>query len=347
MVRFWRIGAILGILGLCLAIIVPVAHADLNAPDTVEVQEVRCWQHMLEPNDVLMVARFKVYYGNLTAQPYQGIDKTFTFTYMDSYGNVTGNETAYPFYNFGYSLGLVAFYWTGDDEDKPEWGDLGNVTITGTDLFVSPPTATLTLTSADWTEGTQPSSQREDLRQWLINALIFMEVDWNSWAVAQGYTDRQVSLTAAVAGGAYTVASPTGEAYLGLTIPNITSMCNLLFMSQTLVITHTERDWTLAQQSIFEEIHADDPIGAAKEGIGELMGGVSGIWASTMIVLAGCIFIIVLCGMWQRLNCGLLIAYVIILLSTPEGLMQMGLMALFAMIAAIYLGDIILTSRHQ
>jgi len=348
MIGYYKIGSVFLILGLLLSILAPAAYADLNTPDTVEIEEVRCWKHMLEPDDVLIVARYNVHYGNLTAQPYQSIDQTFRFAYGNSTGTELGNSTAYPFFNFGYVKGLAAFYWAADDEDKPVWGDLGNVTITGTALFDSPPTDTLVLTSADWTTGEQPSTQREDLRQWLLNQLIFLEVNWNSWCVDRGYTDRQVSLTATVSGGAYAVADARGEAYLGLTIPNITSMCNLLFMSQTLAITHTERDWTLAQQDLFEAIHADDPIGELGEVLAYSIGGIDAIWALTLLTMAGCIAIIIICqAYWQKLNAGLLIAYVLILLATPEGLFQMGLMALFALIAVLYLSDIILTSRHQ
>ena len=348
MVRSGRIGAVLGILGLLLSVFVPIAYADLAAPDTVEIEEARVWIHMLVPNDMLMVARFNVDYGNETAQPVQGIDKTFTFTYTNAAGNETlGNETAYPFFNLGYAKGLVAFYWTDDDANKPDWGDLGNVTVTGTDLFVSPPTATLTLTADDWTSGTQPSTQREDLRQWLLNALIFCELDWNDWCVDQGYTDRQVTLTATI-GGEYYVASQHGQAYLGLTIDNITRMVPLLFMSQTTEITHEERDWTLAQQSIFEGLHTDDIIGNGTAALGELMGGIAPIWAATLAMLMGCMGVIAVCQIkWGRLNNGLLIAYVMILIATPEGLFQMGLMALFAMIAVLYIADIFLTKRHQ
>lgn len=348
MVGFYRIGAVFAILGLLLAVFVPVAHADLATPDTVEIEEVRCWRHMLVPNDVLMVARYNIDYGNLTEQPYQAINKTFTFTYTNEAGNETlGNETAYPFFNLGYAKGLVAFYWADDDADKPDWGDLGNVTVTGTALFDSPPTHTLTLTSDDWTSGTQPSTQREDLRQWLLNALIFCELDWNDWCVDQGYTDRQVTLTATL-GGEYYVASTGGQAYLGLTIDNVTRMVPLLFMSQTTEITHEERDWTLAQQSIFESLHTDDVIGNGTAALGELMGGIDPIWAATLAMLVGCMGVIAVCQIaWGRLNNGLLTAYVMILIATPEGLFQMGLMALFAMIAVLYIADIFLTKRHQ
>ncbi|MBV6341220.1 hypothetical protein [Candidatus Magnetobacterium casense] len=344
MTKLLRLLAVLGVLGLALAPL--VAHADLTPPDTTELEDARIWKHMLEPDDVLMVVRYNAHYGNMTDQPYQPITDTFYFTYGNSTGTILGNETAYPFFNLGYVKGLVAFYWDADDPLKPAWGDLGNVTMQGTALYGgSPPSDVLTLTADDWNSATQPSSLREDLRQWLLNALIFLELDWNNWAVDQGYTDRQVTLT--VVGDGYGYASPQGEAYLGLTIDGITDMVPLLFLTQTGQPTHTDEEWTLAQQNIFEQLHAGDVVGNATETLGTLMGGISGIWAVTMVVMAGCLGIIIVCtAFWGRLNNGLLIAYTVILIATPEGLFQMGLMALFAMIAVLYLADIFLSKRQ-
>jgi hypothetical protein len=346
MSKAWRIITILGIL--CIALLTSAAHADLAHPDSITIEDVRAWRHMLEADDVLVVARYNISYGNLTAQPYIGINQTFSFTYIDSGDNTLGNSTAYPFYNLGYVKGLVAFYWSADDENKPAWGDLGNVTITGTDLFDSPPTASLTLTDSSWASGSQPSTLREDLRQWLLNQLIFLEMDWNLWGIDQGYTDRQISLTAVSSGTEYMVADATGETYLVATIPNITTICPLLFLLQEVSVTHTERDWDLTQQSSIETQHEGDVVGETGETIGHWLGGIDPIWAWTLTTLIGCLVIILIWQAWLgKLNAGLLMAYAIILLATPEGLFQMGLMALFAVIAILYLADIILTSRHQ
>jgi hypothetical protein len=119
----------------------------------------------------------------------------------------------------------------------------------------------------------------------------------------------------------------------------------LLFATQTIDITHTEREWTLAQQIAFQNIHEGDEVGNATGAVGEILG-INRIWASTLIIIVFCLGIIVLCTWkWQRLNNGLLIAYMLILLATPEGLFQMGLMAIFAVIAILYLGDIFLSKR--
>ena len=295
-----------------------------------------------------MIARYDISWGNWSAQPDYPITDTFTFTYTDSTGNITPRTAEpYPFVNLGYVKGIVAFYWAADDTDLPPWGDLGNVSVVGTSLFVSPPTpASYILTEFDWEDSTQPSGQREDLRQWLINSLIFLQLDWNSWGIAQGRTEDMVTLVMTL-GGDYQYAAPSGEAYLGFSIPKIKAMCPLLFASQTTDITYDKKTWTLAQQNIWESVHEGDAIGNATEVAARFMG-VSRIWASTLIILIGCIAIIIACStakFGNRLNNGLLLAYVVILIATPEGLFQTGLMAIFAVVAVLYLSDIFLSKR--
>jgi len=328
------------------ALLMPlVARADLATPDTITLRPVRVWQHMLEPNDMLMIAGYNIHYSNDTAQPDYPITDTFIFTYTDSTGMIT-HRTAepYPFVNLGYVKGIVAFYWAASDTDQPPWGDLGNVSVKGASLFVNPPVASYILTEFDWEVSTQPSGQREDLRQWLLSRLIFLQLDWNNWGIAQGRTEDMATLVMTM-GGAYQYASPSGEAYLGFSIPDIATICPLLFTSQTTAVTHDPKTWTLAQQNLWVGIHEGDAIGNATEVVGRFMG-VSRIWASTLIILIGCIAIIIACStakFGNRLNNGLLLAYVVILIATPEGLFQTGLMAIFAVVAVLYIADIFLS----
>lgn len=330
-----KIAIILGLLTSVLMAPLSI-HAQLAAPDTTELETVRCWRHVLEPDDVLMIARYNIHYGNTSAQPYQPINETFDFTYTLGNSTLAGNTTAYPFFNLGYSRGLVAFYWGGNETLTPPWADTGNVTMTGTGLFGGgPPTDTFTLTSSNWVTPTDPASIREDLRQWLINALLFVELDWNNWYADQGFDDSQADLLMTVE-GSYIVASPGGATYLRYAIEDIETIVPLLFMFQLTQPSHTERDHDLTQQTTIENQHEGDALGNATAIASDLLGGVGRIWASTLIVLVGCFGIIIVCQTaWGKMNCGMLIAYVLILLATPEGLFQMGLMALFACLAVL------------
>jgi hypothetical protein len=328
---------LLGVVLLLILTLLPFTiHAQLAAPDTFELESVRCWRHMLEADDVLMVARYNVYYGNVSQQPYQDITETVYFEYETAGSSYVGNETAAPWFNLGYRKGIVAFYWGANETGTPPWGDLGTVHMTGTDLFGgSPPSDSLALTSGDWVSATQPSSIREDLRQWLLNALIFLELDWNTYYSDIGMTDRQVELVM-TAQGNYNVASPSGEAYMRESIEDIETICPLLFMFQLYAPTIEDREHTLSQQTTIESQHEGDVVGNTTARIGNLLGGIDRIWASTLVILIAGLVIVYICqSRWQKMNCGLLTSYTLILLATPEGLFQMGLMGLFAFMAIL------------
>lgn len=333
---------------LLLVMLAPaIVSAQYDEPDNTEIFDARVFQHMLEADDTLVIARYEVSYGNLSAQPTQPIDKTFYFTYTTGNGTAAGNITAYPMFNLGYAQGLVAFYWPANDTYQPTWGDLGNITVTGVGAYFSAPipTDTLTLTSNDYANQSSPSDIREDLRQYITGQLTFIELDWNNWYADLGYEQRQIDLLVEVP-PEYLVLSPSGEAYMNNVVDYFRSICPYLYLLQMSTPVHIEGNWTLEQQNIYEGIHTNDYVGNATTAAGNLMGGIDQIWAATMITLLAGLGVVVVCQhYWQKANIGMLIAYVIILLATPEGLMQMGIMALFAVIAVLLLVQSFFWSR--
>jgi hypothetical protein len=322
-------------------------QADCYHPDTLAIEDVRVYRHMKEADDCLLFARYNIAYGNLTQQPPYPVTETFQVTYTSEGHVLLASWDIEPVFNMGYNKGLVSFYWSADDPDRPNWGDAGNLTIAGSALFDSPPSVSYILSDTNYPTGTEPSSLREDLRSWLLDQLLFLELDWNNWGMARGYTDKIVDLVGTVSGD-YTVASPQGEAYLAIAIPDIKTMCKLLFFLQTTDATYSDLTHTLSQQTIYTDLHASDVVGQAQEGASELLGGMGRIWASTLIVIIAGLAIIGICQTaWQKATCGVIIAFGIILVSTPEGLFHMSLMALFTFICVLGLVNHLFWSRSQ
>jgi hypothetical protein len=308
----------------------------LDDPENTSIEDVQVYRHLLQANDTLMWVVYDISYGNLTAVPNVAINKTFYFTYGNT-SDTFGNETACPFFNRGYARGFVAFYWENDDPDIPPWGQLGNVTVTGMGAYFAlpVPTDTWTLTTSDYTNYTSPSDIREELRQYLIEELGFLELDWNNWYADIGYADRQVDLLQEIP-PEYTVLSGSGEAYMHCVWDWSRSAVPNLFMLNVYAPEHTEGNWTLTQQETYESLHVDDYIGNATAALSDLVGGIGQTWAATFVVIIAALAIIITCQVkWQKALIGCLIAYVLILLATPEGLFQMGLMALLAFIAVL------------
>jgi hypothetical protein len=330
---------LLAVVGILAALLMPlIAHASYTPPDTAQIEVVRVFRHMLQPNDVLMIARYDIGWGNQSSQPNADIQQTFEFTY--SYGNVTlGNETASTLFNYGYAKGLVAFYWAGNATDKPTYGGLGNVTLTDVADFGNVTiTDTYTLQASDYSSYVQPSELREDLRQWIISQLMLINWDWNQWYTENGST-LAIGLLAVF--DSYTVLDTAGEAYMQSVQADIKEMCPALFLFNTAVYDYENETWTLSQQSIYESVHATDLIGNITEGLKDLTGDmIDTIWITTfvtMVVAGGLIFA---CNYWwMQAKIGALGAYLVILVATPEGFFQMGLTALIAVLAVIYLID--------
>lgn len=330
---------ILGLVMLLSLLLSNIAFASYNTPDTTLVEGVRVFRHMLEPDDVLMLVRYDVSWGNTSEQPAQSIAQTFEFTYTAGNGTVLGNDTAYPYFNMGYAKGIMAFYWASNATDKPTWGDLGNVTMAGIGDWGGPaPTSTYELSDLDWSSYSAPSDIREDLRQWVINQMAFIEWDWNQWYIDHGFTSNTVSMTAAMGEG-YSVLSSQGEAYMTCVHRDFRTMCPQLFLLRFTTSEHIEDDWTLDQQAAYEGKHTDDIVGDTTALLGRVMG-IDPIWASTICLIVATIGCMVVCQAFfnKALN-GLLIGYALIVISVPEGLFQMGLMAVFAFLAIWQLAD--------
>ncbi len=340
-----RLLAVLGILGALLAPL--VAYATYTPPDTAQIEAVRVFRHMLEPNDVLILVRYDISWGNLTDQPNADIQQTFAFTYVDEDGNATlGNETASTLFNYGYAKGLVAFYWADDDADKPVYGDLGNVTLANITDFGGNVTDTYTLTGADYSAYTLPSEIREDLRQWVISQLMLINWDWNQWYSENGNT-LAVNLLAVF--DTYTVLDTAGEAYMQDVQADFRDMCPALFLFNTAVYDYENQEWDLAQQSIYEQEHAADWIGNITAGVKALTGNmVDTIWITTFVTCFAAGALILACNYWWlQAKIGALGAYCIVLVATPQGFFQMGLTALIAVLAVLYIIDIFFWKRSS
>lgn len=339
---FGMVMVALVILGLLIFSLDMIASA-YTAPDNYQINTVRVFRHMLEPNDVLMMIQFDVLWGNITDQPKEPISQTFEITYTSGNGTLLGNtsdsdyggSTIPGLFNLGYAENLAAFYWADDNPLKPTYGDLGNVTIT--DLGNATTTDTYILQMSNYSPYEKPSEIREDLRQWTINELIFINWDWNQWYTENEYTSTVVNLLAVF--DTYTVLDSAGEAYMQSVQADFREMCPALFLFNSATYDYTNQEWTLDQQSIYESEHTSDLIGNITKQVKTFLGDkIPIIWITTFgtLVVAG--ILLVSCNYWWlQAKIGALGGYLIILVATPQGFFQMGLMALIAVGAVIYL----------
>jgi len=194
---------LLAITGILL-FVAPVLAA-VSQPSDLEIQEVTAWQNTKEDDDQLYLIKYYIDFAEL---PDENVDELFIFRLLDADDDEITSTTAYPYYNQGYELGIVAFYI--EPEDAPTWGSGLSVQIAGNPLVDwdgDPPSTTTT--SITWNTGS--TSEMHGLLSAKIASLASqLEVAWD------------VEMTIAASG--MTVLSDTGSAYFIRVIPYLTEV---------------------------------------------------------------------------------------------------------------------------
>ena len=142
-------------LALLIVISIPAlpASAAIATPDTLRINYLYAYQSVINTNDQLYIAVFDIDY---TVLPANNADVNFLFRFYDN-GVELAAVHPYPFYNGGYTQGIVSFYFKADDPNIPDWGvDDITVRLQGNPAFVwdsgDPPTTTIdSITSWDST----------------------------------------------------------------------------------------------------------------------------------------------------------------------------------------------------
>lgn len=265
--------AVLIISLLALSLLTFTARAQLSGPSTLQIEDVQVFRHMAEADDILYIIRYNIDWGNET-QPLQSVVQTFSFLLYDDAGAVVGNSTACPFHNEGYNQGIVSFYFPGNTTN-PSWGELGNVTITGTGLFAAPPPSiTYELTAEDYSSYTSPVDIREELRQFIIAQASFLDFSWNDYWIGIGSQGREVDLLQYLQDSRTYVLSTTGEAYLLQAIPDLDIYCPRLFLVTLSPLEYDEKDHSQAATSEYQDQFAGTPIEDFKDAISGWMGNI-------------------------------------------------------------------------
>jgi len=181
------------------------ALAAVSQPTDLEIQEATAWQNVREDGDQLYLIK---YYIDFATLPDENVNELFIFRLLDADDNEITSTTAYPYYNQGYKLGIVAFYI--EPEDIPTWGSSLSVQIIGNPLIDwdgDPPCTTTT--SIIWNTGTT-SKMHELLSAKIAFLASKLEEAWD------------VEMTIVASG--MTVLSDTGSTYFVRVVPYLTEV---------------------------------------------------------------------------------------------------------------------------
>jgi len=184
-----------------LSLATPVA-ASVEQPTTLEVQEIGAFENTREDGDQLYII---TYYIDFETSPDENVNDLFIFRLLDADGGEITSTKAYPFYNQGYGLGIVAFYF--EPAEVPTWESNLSVQIAGdplVDWSGDPPITTTD--SITWNTGATG-----DIQQLISAKIIYLATK-----LEQDWTVEMITASSGM-----TILSDTGALYFLRIIPHL------------------------------------------------------------------------------------------------------------------------------
>jgi hypothetical protein len=305
------------------------AAADTPDPDeTPTLYDFRIYHHVIEEDDFLAVVPYRIPYATA---PDIGIDKTFIFRMTDT-DNVTelGTILAYPYYNSGYSEGVISFYFQASS--NVTWEELFPVSIIENPaLFDTPEIWSFSPLLTDYSSFDTQETNRQLLKDRVIELAQYLTTIWSVELVDQ--TD------------AGTVLSAYGEAYFRNAIPGIQTMCPELFYVQISNVDLTERSWDFS----FAEILSNTFQGTW---VWNTMTGFAGLWgletrtAMGFVTLGiGVIIMCIVAGKYKQVAPGYLFFDLVLIWGSLNGWFSPTLHALIAFLHVLIGGIVFFLNK--
>jgi len=235
-----------------------------------------------------------------------------------------GSATGYPYYNYGYGDGLVAWYFPA--ATAPAWGGAYVLRMEGNPEFHAAPVPveTYTLTSADYS-----SLSNEGLEDFIISECLEIELDWGVALVNS--SDIGMILTA------------EGEAYLRGTLSGLQYMAPGILAIQEEVPVVTPRTWGTGQADTYKARWAGTWVGDSLDGVSDFFGGISWNNVTGMAILALSIGLFALSAhFFQSSLPGFVVSVVLMLGGFWMGFVSASIMGVTVLLAAIYLGYVLI-----
>lgn len=137
---------------------------------------VYIYRHLLEDNDMLVVAKYNITYS---ANPDENVTQAYLGRIRDD-SNVLGSRAPYTYYNDGYGDGIFSIYFSA--ADAPTWGQTYTVEIVGNPVLHwpgSPPVSGTQTTSSSWIDTSTHNSTIARMGPQLLTWASELETSWN------------------------------------------------------------------------------------------------------------------------------------------------------------------------
>ncbi len=300
-------------------------------PDSVSIDVKYVNRHLLQTNDMLIVAQYNLAY---TVTPNETATETFFFRLFDT-DNVTelGATVPYAYSDSGYGKGVVSFYF--DNTTAPTWGLAYTIRVTGSPVhFTTPPVQNAQMSAGDYTTLTTQDGNQLQLRDRIISIAHDLETAWATTLTTE--TDFGTCL------------DDDGEAYFRYAIPQLQYMAPDVFSVQTLDPTYSERSWGNATAAAYQGRFTGTWVQDSMDALGQMFT-INAQLAMGIPVAIICIAILVANALVIKDNSailsGLIDSWIVILCGTLLGWVSMAVMSTLLIVTSIFAGFIAFVNR--
>jgi hypothetical protein len=150
------------------------------APDVINLEDVAAFQDLLETDDLLVVAYYRLAY---TTTPDDQAGVNFIVQLKSSAGTVLGSNTPYAYNDTGYGYGVVSIYLTAAQVAAASLGvwPYSGLTLTlqgNPSIFITVPSDVHTLISGDYSTGDGNATNKAQLASWVLQYAALLEEAW-------------------------------------------------------------------------------------------------------------------------------------------------------------------------
>lgn len=304
------------------------ATDDPDADPTID--NVRAFRYLMESGDVVIFGEYNIPHGTIPDEP---ASSTYMIVLLDDSGNQLGFTTPYSFFDYGYNLGAWSMYFSATD--NLTWS--GNYTIRiaqSPAYFTTPEVYDYEMAASAWTTSTTQDDNRTELAVAVITTAEHLESQYT------GYTLLESGITGTV------LYAPTGENYFRNVIYGIQAMAPSLFLYQMMPYdtdvktysTNMSDNYTGRFTGTFIETEVEE----TATQFGFTPTAIMALCFSSPVCLA---FIFVSAKKFHKIEPGLLIACLIVMMTYMMGWMPPAVFATIYQIMGIYLGYVIFYAR--
>jgi|TARA_Y100000310_G_C20676127_1_gene813147 hypothetical protein len=244
----------------------------IAAPTVLTINNITAYQGVIEDDDQLHIITFTIDYAS---SPTKSTDKTYLVRLFNDETEI-GVVTPYPFYNGGYSEGVVSFYFSAFDANLPTWTTANlSVELTGNPSLPwdsgSPPVVKSS-TWLSYNEGNVKLPARIRVLATNLEAVYGVDMIESTFGVGQ--------------------LTENGENYFNQVIVNLRLMAHSIFKSLILTPEYSGANFTNTYAEASENRWLTSANGTFDLTNWATIWGISRNWTSSIFYVAFCIVVL-------------------------------------------------------